>query len=55
MLQGYKAMHMIRKGRLKGMAKGDVLAQNRILAQVFGVAALDMDDPPSPWAHHDLT
>ena len=38
-LQGYEAMHMIRKGQLEGIAKGDVLAQNRFLAQVFGVAA----------------
>jgi transposase-like protein len=32
MLQGYKAMYMIRKGQLKGIAKGGVLAQNRIVA-----------------------
>jgi IS6 family transposase len=38
-LQGYEMMHMIRKGQLEGIAKGDVLAQNRVLAQVFGVAA----------------
>jgi transposase-like protein len=38
-LQGYEAMHMIRKGQLEGIAKGDVLAQNRFLAQVFGGAA----------------
>jgi IS6 family transposase len=38
-LQGYEAMHMIRKGQLKGIARGDVLAQNRVIAQVFGLAA----------------
>jgi IS6 family transposase len=38
-LQGYKAMHMIRKGKIEGIAKGDVLAQNCVLAQVLGVAA----------------
>jgi IS6 family transposase len=38
-LQGYEAMHIIRKGQIEGIAKGDVLAQNRVLAQVFGVAA----------------
>jgi hypothetical protein len=32
-------MHMIRKGQIKGMAKGDVLAQNRVIAQVFGLMA----------------
>jgi transposase, IS6 family len=38
-LQGYEAMHMIRKGQIEGIAKGDILAQNRVLAQVLGVAA----------------
>jgi len=38
-LQGYEAMHMIRKGQLHGPSKGDVLAQNRIMAQMFGLAA----------------
>jgi IS6 family transposase len=37
--QGYEAMPMIRKGQIEGMAKGDVLAQNRVIAQMFGVAA----------------
>jgi transposase, IS6 family len=38
-LQGYEAMHMLRKGQLEGMAKGDVLAQNRIINDMFGLAA----------------
>jgi transposase-like protein len=38
-LQGYEAMHMIKKGQPKGLAKGDVLAQNRVIAQVFGLVA----------------
>ena len=38
-LQGYEAIHMIRKGQLEGIAKGDVLAQNRVINQLFGVAA----------------
>jgi transposase, IS6 family len=38
-LQSYEAMHMIRKGQIEGIAKGDVLAQNRVIAQMFGVAA----------------
>jgi transposase-like protein len=31
-LQGYEAMPMIKKGQLKGIPKGDVLAQNRVIA-----------------------
>jgi transposase-like protein len=38
-LQGYEAMHMIKKGQIEGIAKGDVLAQNRVIAQVFGLVA----------------
>ena len=38
-IQGYEAMHMLRKGQIEGMAKGDILAQNRVINQLFGVAA----------------
>jgi IS6 family transposase len=38
-IQGYEAMHMIWKGQLEGIAKGDVLAQNQAINQMFGVAA----------------
>ena len=38
-LQGYEAMHRIKKGQLKGIVKRDVLAQNRVIAQVFGLVA----------------
>jgi transposase-like protein len=38
-LKGYEAMHMIRKEQLQGVPKGDILAQNRVIAEVFGVAA----------------
>jgi transposase, IS6 family len=38
-IQGYEVMHMLRKGQLEGVAKGDVLAQNRVINQLFGVAA----------------
>ena len=38
-IQGYEAMHMLRKGQLDGIAKGDVLAQNRVINQMFGLAA----------------
>jgi hypothetical protein len=38
-IQGYEAMHMLRKGQLHGTTKGDILSQNRLIAQVFGLAA----------------
>jgi transposase, IS6 family len=38
-IQGYEAMHMIWKGQLEGITKGDVLAQNQAINQMFGVAA----------------
>ena len=38
-IQGYEAMHRLRKGQLEGLTKGDVLAQNRVINQLFGVAA----------------
>jgi transposase, IS6 family len=38
-IQGYEAMHMLRKGQIEGVAKGDVLAQNRVINQLFGLAA----------------
>jgi transposase, IS6 family len=38
-IQGYEAMHRLHKGQLEGVTKGDVLAQNRVINQLFGVAA----------------
>jgi IS6 family transposase len=38
-IQGYEAMHMLRKGQLEGVAKRDVIAQNRVINQLFGLAA----------------
>jgi transposase, IS6 family len=38
-IQGDEAMHRLRKGQLEGMAKKDVLAQNRVINQLFGLAA----------------
>jgi len=38
-LRGYEAMNMIRKGQIKGVAKGDISAQVEFLSQIFGVAA----------------
>ena len=30
---------MLRKGQLQGAGRGDVLMQNRVIAQVFGLVA----------------
>jgi transposase, IS6 family len=38
-IQGYEAMHMFRKGQIKGIPKGNVLAQNSFINRLFGVAA----------------
>jgi transposase, IS6 family len=38
-IQGYEAMHMFRKGQIEGIAKQDVLVQNRVINQLFGLAA----------------
>jgi transposase-like protein len=36
---GYEVMHMLHKGQLEGLAKGDILAQNQGINQLFGLAA----------------
>jgi transposase, IS6 family len=38
-LAGYETMNMIRKGQMKGAAKGDILAQVKLINNLFGVAA----------------
>jgi transposase, IS6 family len=38
-IQGYEAMHMLHKGQFDGLAKRDVLTQNRVIKQMFGLAA----------------
>jgi transposase, IS6 family len=38
-IQGYEAIHMLHKGQLQGVTKGDVLAQNRVINQLFGLTA----------------
>jgi IS6 family transposase len=38
-IQGYEAMHMLRKGQIEGLAKRDVLAQNQVINQLFGLVA----------------
>jgi hypothetical protein len=30
-------MNMIRKGQLQGVGRGDIIAQNRIIAILFGI------------------
>ncbi len=37
-LQGYEAMHMIRKGQIQGVKKGDSTSQAAFIAELFGVA-----------------
>ena len=38
-IQGYEAMPMLRKGQIEGLATKEVLAQNHVINQMFGVAA----------------
>jgi transposase, IS6 family len=38
-IQGYEAMHMIRKGQVRWLSKGDIAAQVRFIQVIFGVAA----------------
>jgi IS6 family transposase len=38
-IQGYEAMHRLHKGQIKGIAKRDVPAQNRVINQLFRLAA----------------
>ena len=38
-IQGYEAMHMLRKGQMEGMDQKDVLALNRVINRLFGLAA----------------
>jgi transposase-like protein len=38
-LQGYEMMHMIRKGQIQGIDKGNIQAQNQFIAGLFGIAA----------------
>ena len=38
-IQGDEAMHRLRKGQMERIAQKDVPAQNRVINQMFGVAA----------------
>jgi IS6 family transposase len=38
-IEGYEAMHMIRKGQVRWLAKGDVLGQRAFIHTLFGIGA----------------
>ena len=38
-IAGYEAMHMIRKGQIRWLPKGDTVGQIRFVKQIFGLAA----------------
>jgi transposase, IS6 family len=38
-IQGYESMHMIRKGQIRWIKKGDIAGQVRFVNPVFGLAA----------------
>ena len=38
-IEGYEAMHTIRKGQVRWVAKGDALAQRDFIHTIFGIAA----------------
>jgi len=38
-IQGYETMHMIRKGQIVGIEKGDIQGQNQFIADLFGLVA----------------
>ena len=38
-IAGYEMMHMIKKGQIKQVAKGNIFAQNKFIENLFGIAA----------------
>jgi IS6 family transposase len=38
-IQGYEAMHIIRKGQVRWLPKGDIADQVRFMNRAFGLAA----------------
>ena len=38
-IEGYEAMHAIRKGQIRWVAKGDAVGQRQFIHTIFGVAA----------------
>lgn len=52
-LQGYEAMHMLRKGQVKGVGKGDILGQVRFApACLEWLPKLDRKDQDLPIILH---
>jgi hypothetical protein len=37
-IEGYEAMHAIRKGQIRWLAKGDVVGQRQFIHALFGIA-----------------
>ena len=37
-LHGFEAMHMIRKGQVRWLCRGDVVGQVRFVSQLFGMS-----------------
>ena len=38
-IEGYEAMHAIRKGQVRWVGKGDAVAQRELIPTIFGIAA----------------
>ena len=38
-ISGFEAIHMIKKGQIKRIPKGDIVAQNNFIDKLFGIAA----------------
>jgi transposase-like protein len=38
-IEGYEAMHAIRKGQIRWLGKGDVVGQRQFIHGLFGIAA----------------
>lgn len=38
-IEGYEAMHAIRKGQIRWLRKGDIVGQRRFIHALFGIAA----------------
>src|SRR5205085_6517168 len=38
-IQGYEAMHQLRKGQVRGTRRGDILSQALFVSSAFGLAA----------------
>jgi IS6 family transposase len=39
-LKGYEKMHMIRKGQIEEVGKGDIVSQVNFIKELFGIACL---------------